>query len=296
VVIYRLPIMLERRWRLQAVEQLCADEPASPQPACKEPVVAPAELDSPPMEAATSAPENAETAPVTATAASMRDEAQFNLFLPRSHCPSCGHGIRAMENIPIVSWLALRGACSACGAHISPRYPIVEALTAGTALAVVVAFGWTWLAVAFVGYTCVLIALACIDCDTRLLPDQLTLPLLWAGLLTNTLLGFVSPTSAIFGAVGAYLSLWMIYWAFKWLTGKEGMGYGDFKLFAAIGAWLGWAALPAVLLMAAFVGLVYALVSIALKRRTRREPLPFGPFLAMAGWCALMFRDLAVMY
>ena len=254
VVIYRLPLMLDREWRRQARQQLEEDAAAAPEE---------------------------------------DEESNLNLFLPRSHCPACGQGIRAAENIPIVSWLALRGLCSNCGAAISPRYPIVEAVTACAVLAAVAAFGWTGLAAAAAGYSCVLIALACIDFDTRLLPDQLTLPLLWAGLLTNAFGAFADLASAVLGAAGGYLFLWAVYWAFRWLTGKEGMGYGDFKLFAAIGAWVGWTALPAVLLIAASIGLAWALLSILRKRRTRHQPLPFGPFLAIAGWGALVFRDLA---
>ena len=255
VVIYRLPVMLEREWKRQAREQLEMEEAA------------------PPAEA---------------------NVAQLNLVLPGSHCPSCGYRIRAVENIPILGWLALRGLCSNCGAAISPRYPFVEAITACAVLLVVAAFGWSWLAIAAVGYSCVLIALACIDFDTQLLPDQMTLPLLWAGLLTNALGGFTDPASAVLGAAAAYLFLWGVYWTFRWLTGKEGMGYGDFKLFAAIGAWLGWTALPAVILIAAVIALAYALVSILKRRRTRHQPLPFGPFLAMAGWGALIFRETAM--
>ena len=253
VVIYRLPIMLDRGWQRQARETLDMKEAA------------------PPTEAG-----------------------QLNLVFPGSHCPSCGHRIKPAENIPILSWLALRGRCSNCGAAISLRYPIVETIAACGAIAAVAACGWTWLAVAAAGYTWVLIALACIDFDTHLLPDQMTLPLLWAGLLVNALGGFTDLAPAVFGAAGGYLFLWGVYWVFKWLTGKEGMGYGDFKLFAAIGAWLGWTALPAVILIAAVIGLAYALVSILNKRRTRHQPMPFGPFLAMAGWGALMFRETAM--
>ena len=257
VLIYRLPLMLEREWSRQAREQLESTGGAEP----------------PRVDA--------------------QDSARFNLFLPRSHCPACGNYIKPAENIPILSWLALRGRCSQCSAAISPRYPIVEAVTAGALLLAVAAFGWTWLAAAAAGYTCVLIALAGIDFDTRLLPDQLTLPLLWAGLLTNAFDGFTGLESAVLGAAGAYLFLWSVYWIFRWLTGKEGMGYGDFKLFAAIGAWLGWTALPAVLLGSAALGLLYAFVSILMKRRTREQPLSFGPFLAIAGWGAMLFREIA---
>ena len=255
VVIHRLPLMLDREWRRQARVQLGSSDEAEP-----------AEEDAP----------------------------QLNLLLPGSHCPACGYGIKAIENIPIVSWLALRGLCSNCGTAISPRYPVVEAVTACAVLACVAAFGWAWPAIAAAGFSCVLIALAGIDFDTRLLPDQLTLPLLWAGLLANAFGGFTDLTSAVLGAAAAYLFLWAVYWIFKWLTGKEGMGYGDFKLFAAIGAWLGWTALPAVILAAAAIGLAYALVSTLYKRRTRQEPLPFGPFLAIAGWCALMTRESGI--
>ena len=253
VVIYRLPIMLEREWGRQAREHLDRGEARD-----------------------RGEPEDSEPE-------------RLDLFLPRSHCPACGTGIRAVENIPVVSWLALRGRCSHCGSTVSPRYPIVETLTAGAVLAAVAAFGWTWPAVAAAVFGCIVIALAGIDFDTQLLPDQLTLLLLWAGLLTNVLGGFTDPASAVLGATGGYLFLWAVYWIFKWLTGKEGMGYGDFKLFAALGAWLGWQALPFVILLAALLGLAYAAVSILRRRRSRQEPLPFGPFLAIAGWYALMF-------
>ena len=212
----------------------------------------------------------------------------LNLFVPRSHCRACGHQIRIVENIPLLSWLILRGRCAQCGTPIGARYPVVELIAALAPLAAVAALGWTWLAAAAFGYSCIMISLAGIDFETHLLPDQLTLPLLWAGLVVNSIGGFAEPADAIIGAAGGYLFLWLVYWLFKWATRREGMGYGDFKLFAAIGAWLGWMALPLVVLFAAIAGLVFGLLGILTGRSTRHQPIPFGPFLAVAGWAALI--------
>ncbi len=214
----------------------------------------------------------------------------FNLMVPHSRCPQCGHAIRWYENVPVLSYVVLRGRCSSCQTRISPRYPIVELVTG-------LLFAWCvwrmpgqWAALAWCGFSAALLTLALIDWDTTLLPDDITLPLLWAGLLA-AILGFtdVSLTNAVLGAVAGYLSLWGIYWLFKLTTGKEGMGYGDFKLFAAFGAWFGWQALVPIILMASIIGVV---VGIALKLNNGlREGgyVPFGPFLAGAGFTAMLF-------
>ena len=214
----------------------------------------------------------------------------FNLAVPRSHCPACGEPVKALDNIPIISWIRLRGRCAGCAAPISLRYPLVELLGALAALAAALAFGLTWTALAAAVFLWALIALACIDLESGLLPDQLTLPLLWCGLLVNVPGVFAPLASAVVGAAAGYLLLWTTYWGFKLVTGKEGMGYGDFKLLAAIGAWLGWQALPAVVLLAAIAGILYALPPILMGRRDRNAPIRFGPFLAAAGSLALIFR------
>ena len=218
-----------------------------------------------------------------------RLDERFNLTVPRSRCPACGQPVKATDNIPIISWILLRGRCAGCAAPISLRYPLVELLGALAALAAALAFGMTWLGLAAAVYLWVLIALACIDFETGLLPDQLTLPLLWCGLLANMPGAFTPLASAVAGAAAGYLLLWATYWGFKLVTGKEGMGYGDFKLFAAIGAWLGWQALPTVLLPAAVAGILHALPAILMGRRDRNAPIRFGPFLAAAGGLALFF-------
>ena len=220
----------------------------------------------------------------------------FNLMVPRSRCPQCQAPIAAWHNVPVVSWLLLRGKCARCGAPIPMRYPLVEALTALCSIAVLALFGYTWLGLAALLYTWILIALTFIDYDTQLLPDQLTLPLLWLGLITSSLGGFTDLQSAVAGAVAGYLFLWSTYWAFKLLTGKEGMGYGDFKLLAAIGAWLGWQVLPATVLVAAGVGLIYALFTSATGKRESAQPIPFGPFLAIAGWVCMAQRDTVLRF
>lgn len=255
VVIHRLPIMLERRWREDArgILDMRAEE----------------------------------TAP-------------FNLMHPRSRCPRCGSVIPMRRNVPLLSWLLLRGRCGDCGGRISFRYPLVEALTAILSLVVINTLGWQWAALAALLFTWSLIALAMIDFETGLLPDQITLPLLWGGLLASAALPEltpVTPVAAIVGAATGYLTLWALYHGFKAATGKEGMGHGDFKLFAALGAWLGVAALPAVALLASVTGLAYALALLGLKAMRRQEAIPFGPFLAASGWVTLLFGDtLVAMY
>jgi leader peptidase (prepilin peptidase) / N-methyltransferase len=212
-------------------------------------------------------------------------EGRYNLLVPRSHCPACQAPVRARDNVPVLSWLLLRGRCAACGARISARYPLVEALTATLSAAVAWKFGFGWAAGLGLVFTWMLIALTFIDADTTLLPDDLTLPLLWLGLLAN-LLGVFAPVTlqdAVIGAMAGYLALWSIYWLFKLLTGKEGMGYGDFKLLAALGAWMGWKALLPIVLLSSVVGAVVGIALIVLARRGREVPIPFGPYLATAG-------------
>jgi leader peptidase (prepilin peptidase)/N-methyltransferase len=258
VVIHRLPIMLDRQWRAQAVEMLA--DPASPAPATE------------------------------------REPAPYNLVVPRSACPHCGAPIRAHQNIPVVSWLLLGGKCAHCRARISPRYPIVELATAILSAAVVWRFGWQWQSVAALFFTWALVSLTVIDLDHQVLPDVITIPLLWLGLLASVAWHEslappipADPIAAIVGAAAGYLSLWSVYWAFKLLTGKEGMGYGDFKLFGALGAWMGWQMLPLILLLSAFAGAVVGIALIVLRGRDRNVPIPFGPYLAAAGWIALMW-------
>jgi len=215
----------------------------------------------------------------------------FNLVLPRSRCPHCGHQIRAIENVPVLSYLALRGRCAACKASISPRYPVVEALAGVLAGYVAWRFGASAAAAGAMVFVWTMIALAFIDLDTFYLPDNLTLPLLWTGLLFNIWATFTDLTSAVIGAAAGYLVLWTVFWAYKLATGKEGMGYGDFKLLAAIGAWLGWKMLPLVILLSSFVGAVIGIALIVLARRGRNVPIPFGPYLALAGLIALFYGE-----
>lgn len=249
VVIYRLPVMLDKQWRSQASEILNLEAPA----------------------------EESET---------------FNLSVPRSRCPRCGHQITALENIPVLSWLALRGKCSGCQSAISFRYPAIELLTAICSVTMILLFGFSWFGLFTCVFTWMLIALLFIDYDTMLLPDQITYPLLWGGLIANGFFhGIVGLEDAVIGAIAGYLFLWSTYWAFKLLRGKEGMGYGDFKLLGALGAWLGWQALPSVVLISAVVGLAYAGLRIFTSKQSSAEPIPFGPFLAVAGWVTLVFRD-----
>ena len=216
---------------------------------------------------------------------------RLSLALPGSRCPHCGHALRARENIPLLSYLFLRGRCSACAQPIGARYPLVEAGTALLSILVVWHFGVTWEAGAALILTWGLIVLAGIDIDTQLLPDSITLPLLWLGLLLSLAGGFASPRDAILGAALGYLFLWTIYQGFKLITGREGMGYGDFKLFALFGAWLGWQALPMILILSSVVGAVIGLALLTRRGQDRHTPLPFGPYLAAAGWLALLWGD-----
>lgn len=219
---------------------------------------------------------------------------RYNLLVPRSHCPACNRPLRAMDNIPVVSYLMLRGKCAFCGTRISPRYPIVEALTAVLSALVAWRFGWGAAGALALVLAWTLIALAFIDADTTLLPDSLTLPLLWLGLIANLWNAFVPLQEAVIGAVAGYLILWSIYWLFKLATGKEGMGYGDFKLLAALGAWLGWKMLLPIILLSSVVGAVVGIVLIILARRGRNVPIPFGPYLAAAGFIVLLYGDAIV--
>jgi leader peptidase (prepilin peptidase)/N-methyltransferase len=275
VVIHRLPVMMERDWRRQCAE--LAAEDAKP------------------------AGRNAGGAGSAAPAAPAE---RYNLVVPRSACPSCGTQIRAVHNIPVVSWLMLRGRCASCSAPISIRYPIVELLTGVLSAAVAWHFGFGWEALGALILTWSLIALAGIDIDTQLLPDSITLPLMWLGLLASLTWSVDSvhsipadPRSSLIGAAAGYLSLWSVYHTFRLLTGKEGMGYGDFKLFAAFGAWFGWQMLPLIILLSAFTGAAVGIALIALRRHGRDVPIPFGPYLAAAGWIALLWGpDLVERY
>lgn len=217
---------------------------------------------------------------------------RFDLWLPRSRCPSCGTQLREVDNIPVVSWLLLRGRCAHCKAPISLRYPVVEALAALLSALVAWHFGWGWAGALALLLTWGLIALAFIDADTTLLPDSLTLPLLWLGLLANVWQVYVPLADAVLGAAIGYLALWSIYWLFKLATGKEGMGYGDFKLLAALGAWMGWKMLLPIVLLSSVVGAAVGIVLIAARRRGREIPIPFGPYLAAAGFIALLYGDV----
>lgn len=222
---------------------------------------------------------------------------RYNLWVPRSACPHCQHPIRALENIPVLSWLMLSGKCAACKATISPRYPLVELLTGVVSAAVAWKFGWSWQALGGLLFVWALIALAFIDIDNTLLPDSITLPLLWLGLLFNLNAYFTSLPNAVIGALTGYLILWSIYWLFKLATGKEGMGFGDFKLLAAIGAWLGWELLPVTILFSSVVGTIVGLTMIVLVKHDRQVPIPFGPYLAGGGLVALFFgADLTRAY
>jgi leader peptidase (prepilin peptidase)/N-methyltransferase len=265
VVIHRLPLMMEREWRWECAQLAEADAAAG---------------------AVTGPGSPAAPSPPTPTPAP-----PLSLARPGSHCPHCGHPLRAWENIPLLSFLLLRGRCSACHQPIGLRYPFVEALTAVLSVLVVWRLGVSWEAAAALLLTWGLIALAFIDADTQLLPDSITLPLLWLGLLISLNGWFTSPREAILGAALGYLFLWSVYQLFKLATGREGMGYGDFKLFALFGAWLGWQALPLILILSSLVGAVIGLILLARSGKDRHTPLPFGPYLAAAGWIALLWGE-----
>ncbi len=224
------------------------------------------------------------------------EQPKFSISKPRSACPHCGHQITALENIPVISYLFLQGKCSSCKAKISPRYPLIEALTGLLIGLVSWKFGYSSLTLFAWVFTFALITLTFIDFDTQLLPDDITLPLLWLGLFVNLTNGFATLKSAVIGAIAGYLILWSIYWIFKLVTGKEGMGYGDFKLLAAIGAWFGWQLLPAVILLSSIVGVIIGVGLIIYAKRGREVPMPFGPFLALGGIAALFFGPQLASY
>ena len=214
---------------------------------------------------------------------------RFNLMLPRSACPHCGHQITALENVPVVSYLLLGGKCKACKAPISIRYPLVELLTGVLSAVLVWHFGSGWAGLATLFFLSMLVAMTFIDADTQMLPDDLTLPLMWAGILVNLNGTFVPLHDAVIGAAAGYLILWSIYWLFKLATGKDGMGYGDFKLLAALGAWMGWLMLPTIIVLSSVVGAIVGIGLIVFTKRRRDNPIPFGPYLAAAGLIALLF-------
>ncbi|MDX1724046.1 MAG: A24 family peptidase [Pseudomonas sp.] len=247
VLVYRLPVMMQRDWQAQAREIL--ELPALP------------------------------SGPI------------FNLILPHSRCPHCGHEIRPWENIPLISYLFLRGKCSSCKAPISLRYPLVELACGLLSAYVAWHFGFGWQTAGMLLLTWGLLAMSLIDADHQLLPDALVLPLLWLGLIANYFGLFTSLEAALWGAIGGYLSLWSVYWLFKLVTGKEGMGYGDFKLLAMLGAWGGWQVLPLTILLSSLVGAVLGLIMLRLRNAETSTPIPFGPYLAIAGWIALMWGE-----
>ena len=249
VVIYRLPVMMEREWKSECKLILDPDGP-----------------DEEPAES-------------------------FNLAFPNSHCPSCNAPIRAWQNIPVISYVLLRGQCANCKVSISARYPIIEAVTALMSAVIAWQLGASLEMLAALFFTWSLIALTMIDADHKLLPDQITLPLLWAGLLLNSFSLFVPLYDAVWGAIGGYLSLWSVYWLFKILTGKDGMGYGDFKLLAALGAWLGWQSLLVIILLSSLVGAIVGSIILLANKQGRNTAIPFGPYLAAAGWIAFLWGD-----
>lgn len=259
VVIYRLPRMMENAWQLE-IRQAQQDDSSNPE-------------DNP--------------------SSSANDEAEsFNLVTPRSRCPACANPIRAADNIPVISYLLLKGKCRYCSEPISLRYPIVEFITG--VLCGIVAWHFfpnTQAAMLGIVLTFCLIALTGIDFDTYLLPDSITLPLLWLGLIANYFNVFTSLENALWGAIAGYLALWTVFWLFKLVTGKEGMGYGDFKLLAALGAWLGWQMLPVIIILSSLVGAAVGISLIVFSKHESSKPIPFGPYLAAAGWLALIWGE-----
>lgn len=230
-----------------------------------------------------------ECAMLLGTANEQEHTDKFNLMVPRSRCPGCGHEITALENIPVLSYVFLGGKCRGCKTRISIRYPVIELLSGVAAVVIALHFGFGAAAVCALVLTWCLISLAAIDIDTQLLPDAITLPLLWGGLSANYFNVFVSLEDAVLGAIFGYLSLWAIFWIFKLVTGKEGMGYGDFKLLAVLGAWLGWQILPVVIVLSSVVGACFGIAMMVFWSHDKSKPIPFGPYLAVAGWIALLW-------
>jgi leader peptidase (prepilin peptidase)/N-methyltransferase len=219
------------------------------------------------------------------------DQKVFNLAVPESACPNCGHKLRAWENIPVISYLFLKARCSSCGTKISIQYPAVELITALASLLAAYTFGVTTQTVAALFFTWVLITLTLIDLKTQLLPDSITLPLLWLGILLSLFDVFTDLTSSVIGAMAGYMILWSVYQLFKLLTGKEGMGFGDFKLLAALGAWMGYSYLPQIILVSSVVGSVFGIGMLIIGKTRQQQPIPFGPYLAVAGWIALLWGE-----
>ncbi|MGC2164969.1 MAG: A24 family peptidase [Gallionella sp.] len=273
VAIHRLPKMMEIGWQQQCAE--LGFSPAVSAPDAKE--------------VAAAQPGNSGSEPAAVTKLHAEPCTPYNLIIPHSACPHCNHAISAGENIPILSYLLLRGKCKACGAPISPRYPIVEATSAMLCGYSAYHFGFGWATVGAMLFVWALLALTFIDFDTQLLPDDITLPLLWIGLVFNLNGVFTSLGSAVVGAICGYLVLWAVYWLFKLVTGKEGMGYGDFKLLAALGAWLGWKMLPLMIMLSSLVGAVVGITLIVALKHGRNIPIPFGPYLAGGGLIALFW-------
>ncbi len=263
VVIYRLPIMLKQEWKSDCLHFLEEEFPTDDQ-----------------------------TVQYKQVNNIKKDSVTFNLSTPRSRCPSCNHQITALENIPLISWIFLRAQCSQCHKPISARYPIIELTTALLSTLVAYYFGVQWFTLAILVFTWSLIALTMIDFDCQLLPDNITLPLLWLGLLISVLsISTVSIEDSLIGAMAGYMVLWVVYQLFKLITGKEGMGFGDFKLLSALGAWLGWQALPLILFLSAFVGAIVGISLIIFRGRDKNIPIPFGPYLATAGFISLLWGN-----
>ena len=258
VVILRLPVMMEAEWKSQCLELLDCD--------CSK--------------------KNEEE----------YEKESFNLVFPNSHCPKCKAELKAWDNIPVLSFLFLRGKCRYCSTKISPRYPLIEAVTAILSAYTAFHFGFGWQCAAALVLLWVLISLSVIDFDHQLLPDDLTLPLLWLGLLLNLFGVFTDINSAVIGAMVGYLSLWSVYWLFKLVTGKEGMGYGDFKLLAVLGAWFGWKLIPLIIILSSFVGAFVGIALILILGRDKNIPIPFGPYLAAAGWIAMLWGEPIISY
>jgi len=256
VVIYRLPVMLEKDWRMQCEEFLAEEE--------NDPTV------------------------------SEKTDERFDLLLPGSQCPHCQHKIKIWENIPVLSYVFLRGKCKSCKTNIAMRYPFVELLTATLSFLVAWHYGFSEQSAAALLLTWVLITLSFIDYDTQILPDVITLPMIWIGLLCSLGVVFVDAESSIIGAIAGYMVLWSVFQLFRLLTGKEGMGFGDFKLLSLLGAWLGWKLLPVIILLSSFAGAVIGVALMIFKQHSKDKPIPFGPYLAIAGWVAMIYGDAII--